>query len=30
MYSDKWMDLKKEFIGKIENLPKDNDFVKKW
>ena len=30
MYSDKWMDLKKEFIGKIESLPKDNDFVKKW
>jgi thymidylate synthase len=24
------MDLKKEFIGKIESLPKDNDFVKKW
>ena len=30
MYSEKWMELKKEFISKIKELPADNSWVKKW
>jgi thymidylate synthase len=30
MYSDERMTLKKEFVEKIKNLPKEDKFVKKW
>ena len=30
MYSDKWMDLKKEFINRILEWNKDDEFVVKW
>jgi len=30
MYSEKWMELKKEFISKIKELPADDEWVKKW
>lgn len=30
MYSEKRMELKKEFIEKIKTLPEDNEFVIKW
>ena len=30
MYSDKWMDLKKEFINKILEWNKDDEFIVKW
>jgi hypothetical protein len=30
MYSDKWMDLKKEFINKILEKDKDDKWVEKW
>ena len=30
MYSEKWMDLKKEFINKILELDKNDTWVKKW
>jgi len=30
MYSEKWMDLKKEFVSKIKDLPEDDSWVEKW
>ena len=30
MYSEKWMDLKKEFVNKIKELDENDEFVKKW
>ena len=30
MYSEEWMKLKKEFISKIKELDKDDEWVKKW
>jgi hypothetical protein len=30
MYSEKWMELKKEFISKIKKLDKDDEWVIKW
>jgi len=30
MYSDEWMDLKKEFINRILELNKDDEWVVKW
>jgi hypothetical protein len=30
MYSEKWMELKKEFVSKIKELPADDSWVVKW
>ena len=30
MYSEEWMKLKKEFVSKIKELDKDDEWVKKW
>jgi thymidylate synthase len=30
MYSEKWIELKKDFISKIRELDKENEWVKKW
>jgi hypothetical protein len=30
MYSEKWMDLKKDFVNKILEKDKDDEWVKKW
>jgi len=30
MYSEKWMNLKKDFVSKIKELDKNDEWVKKW
>jgi hypothetical protein len=30
MYSEKWMDLKKDFVNKILEKDKGDEWVKKW
>jgi hypothetical protein len=30
MYSEKWMDLKKDFVNKILEKDKDDEWVKRW
>jgi hypothetical protein len=30
MYSSNWIELKKEFVKKIKELPADDEWVIKW